>query len=262
MSLLYILRGVKNCESRSNTQHGTKITIYGRVGYKAALSVMLFTLGIAPAAFAENLKSPFLAEAVAKYGSEEAAGKAILDLGWNNLNQGDWEIARKRFEEARQLIPNDANVLWGLGAASAFQQRWNEAIDFFKAGLEKNPGHANLLADLSWAYEEKGMLDEAVVWNQKAAAAYAKITPPDPRRWKPSYNFGLIYAKKGQLENAISSLNETLQINPGLGDAYGLLAIVYYERRQYDLAAQNAAKAEEFGFRLDEEFLETLKAYQ
>ena len=30
----YILREVKNCESRSNTQHGTGITIYGRVGYE------------------------------------------------------------------------------------------------------------------------------------------------------------------------------------------------------------------------------------
>ncbi len=225
------------------------------------LLLFFFFLGIAPIAVAESVKSPFLAEAVAKYGSDEAAGKAILDLGWKNLNQGDWEVARKRFEEARQLIPNDPDVLWGLGAASAFQQRWNEAIDFFKEGLEKNPGHANLLADLSWAYEEKGMLEEAISWNQKAAAAYLKITPPDPRRWKPSYNFGLIYAKQGQLENAIASLREALQINPGLGDAYGLLAIVYYERRQYDLAAQNAVKAEELGFRLDEEFLEALKAH-
>ncbi len=29
----YILRDVKNCESRSNTQHTTGVTIYGRVGY-------------------------------------------------------------------------------------------------------------------------------------------------------------------------------------------------------------------------------------
>ena len=39
---LAILREVKNCESRSNTQHGTGITIYGRVGYKFQTAIYYY----------------------------------------------------------------------------------------------------------------------------------------------------------------------------------------------------------------------------
>ncbi len=231
-------------------------------GLRMTLSFLSLILWVSGLAYAGKVQDPFLQEAVKKYGSQEEASKAIQGLAWSYLNQGYWEIAAKRFEQAKELEPENPDIFWGLGAASSFQQKWNEAIDFFKQGLKLNPDHPNLLADLSWAYEEKGVLEEATTWNQKAKEAFAKINPPHKNRWKPSYNSGLIYAKKGQLENAVSALKEAIQINPQLGDAYGLLAIVYYERRQFDLAAQNAQKATELGFQMDEEFLEALKAHQ
>ena len=219
-----------------------------------------FMLLISPLVDAGKPQDPFLADAVKKYGGKEAAGKAIVALGWKQLNEGFWEMAVKRFHQAGELTPENPDVLWGLGAASAFQQKWDEAITQFQKGLKLDPGHANLLADLGWAYEEKGMLDEAAAWNEKAREAFAKMNPPDPHRWKPAYNSGLIHAKKGRYEEAITALNEATQINSDLGDAYGLLAIIYYERGQYDLAVQNADKAVGLGFRMDEEFLEALKS--
>jgi len=48
MKIKATLREAKNCESRSNTQHGTEITIYGRVGYNIGCLSMLVIIFIFP----------------------------------------------------------------------------------------------------------------------------------------------------------------------------------------------------------------------
>ncbi len=56
-------------------------------------------------------------------------------------------------------------------------------------------------------------------------------------------NRGVVYAKKGQYDQAISDFTRALKINPKLADAYNNWGAAYAEKGQYDQAISDCTKA-------------------
>lgn len=62
-------------------------------------------------------------------------------------------------------------------------------------------------------YQEKGQLQEAIYFYQKAIQIDSNITDA-------YYNLGTIFKRRGQLDEAITCYQKVLQINPGYIEAY------------------------------------------
>ncbi|MEM6398359.1 MAG: VWA domain-containing protein [Bacteroidota bacterium] len=80
------------------------------------------------------------------------------NLGNSLYQQGDYEEAAKRFEEAAVLSENDqdrAASLHNLGNARFEQQDYDAAIDAYKESLRNNPGDVETKTNLSIAIARK-----------------------------------------------------------------------------------------------------------
>jgi tetratricopeptide (TPR) repeat protein len=64
------------------------------------------------------------------------------------------------------------------------------------------------------------------------------------------------------LEEAFSSFQRALEINPRYGEAHYNLAVLSFEKKEYPQAVQHCDQALKFGVIVDPKFLEKLKPYR
>jgi adenylate cyclase len=108
----------------------------------------------------------------AKLGLEMASTAVRLDpndyqahwaLGWAYLYNWQHEKAMAGYLRARELNPNDAELLAEMGNLLIFVGQPKQAIDQLKEAIRLNPFHDNwYLEYLGWAYEEAGAPVEAI----------------------------------------------------------------------------------------------------
>ena len=80
-------------------------------------------------------------------------------LGWAYLYNRQHEQAMGHYLRARELNPNDTDLLAEMGDFLIFIGQPKQAIDQAKEAIRLNPLHANWYVEyLGWAYEEAGML--------------------------------------------------------------------------------------------------------
>jgi len=84
-------------------------------------------------------------------------------LGWAYLYNWEHEEATADYLRARDLNPNDAELLAEMANLLIYIGQPKQAIDQLKEAIRLNPFHENwYLEYLGWAYEEAGMPMEAV----------------------------------------------------------------------------------------------------
>ena len=84
-------------------------------------------------------------------------------LGWAYLYNRQYEQAMAHYLRARELNPNDAELLAEMGNFLIFIGQPTQAIDQVKQAIRLNPFHESWYVEyLGWAYEEAGMPKEAV----------------------------------------------------------------------------------------------------
>ncbi len=64
----------------------------------------------------------------------------------------------------------------------------------------------------------------------------------------------------GKYEEAISLYKKTIEMDPDYAKAYNNLAIIYFHKRQYELAVEYCLKSRELGF-VNDVLLEDLRPY-
>jgi TolB-like protein/class 3 adenylate cyclase/tetratricopeptide (TPR) repeat protein len=84
-------------------------------------------------------------------------------LGWAYLYNRQYEQAMAHYLRARELNPNDAELLAEMANFLIFIGQTKRAIDQVKEAIRLNPFHEGWYVEyLGWAYEEAGMPKEAV----------------------------------------------------------------------------------------------------
>jgi tetratricopeptide (TPR) repeat protein len=73
---------------------------------------------------------------------------------------------------------------------------------------------------------------------------------------------GSVYREKKKLEEAITSFQKALEINPKFAEAHYSLAVSYYEKQEYEKAIEHCDQAGKLGILVDPKFLERLKPYR
>src|SRR5204862_2166371 len=96
-----------------------------------------------------------------------------------------------------------------LGWTYSFKRDYEQAIAECRRAIEVDPDFGNPYNDIGAYLIEKGALDDAVPWLERAKSA-----PRYEPRHFPFLNLGRVYLKKGDLSQALREFSEALKIHP------------------------------------------------
>jgi len=119
-------------------------------------------------------------------------------------------IARSSFTRSRSRSTPPPRHTRSAAAPTAFRGRLDEAIDECKKAIAVDQTFGNRYNDIGSYLVNKGKLDEAIEWLEKA-----KTAPRYEPRHFPYMNQGRIYAQKGMVLRAIQEFEAALEIHAG-----------------------------------------------
>lgn len=122
--------------------------------------------------------------------------------------RGEFKEAIGCYKKSIELFPT-AEAYTFLGWTYSFMGMLDEAIAECKKAIEIGPDFGNPYNDIGAYLIEKGELDEAIPWLQKAMDAKRYES-----RMFPHYNLGRIWEMKGKYTKAVECYQQALKENP------------------------------------------------
>ena len=122
--------------------------------------------------------------------------------------KGELEEAVTLYKKSIESHPT-AEAYTFLGWTYSFMGRLDEAIEECHKAIAQDPDFGNPYNDIGAYLIEKGELDEAMTWFQKALQARRYESPAFPH-----LNLGRVHERKGQWTEAIDSYKKALALNP------------------------------------------------
>ncbi len=106
-------------------------------------------------------------------------------------------------------------VLWG-GMTVARNRVWRDDFSLWTYTVSQSPGSGYVNNEAGIVYAERGMLDEAIRYYERAV----RLSPNSALIWN---NLGKALADKGQLERAVEHYRRAIAINPQFAKAHNNL---------------------------------------
>ena len=142
---------------------------------------------------------------------DEAKRRRAIEL-WETaqLHQqaGDFDLAIRIYTTSIEEFPT-AEAFTFRGWAKSFTGRIDEAIEDCRRAIEVDPTFGNPYNDIGCYLLQKGDLEQAIPWLEKAKRSIRY----EPRHF-PFMNLGRIYAARGLLSQAIREFEGALAICP------------------------------------------------
>ena len=145
---------------------------------------------------------------VLNYEDRRERAMRYFNEAYRRQKEGDLERAESYYRRSIALYPTAEGFTF-LGWTYSMRGRLEEAITECKRALEIDPDFGNPYNDIGAYLIEKGELDEAIPWFQKAMHAKRYESPAFPH-----LNLGRVYEKKGDWTEAIASYKQALALNP------------------------------------------------
>jgi superkiller protein 3 len=130
------------------------------------------------------------------------------------INKHKYQAAVTHLQLALQDSPQFVEAYYPLGFAQAKLGNYDEAIAALNKALELKPDYKEVKDILPTVYAQKGSdlrnkkeFDEAIKCFQKALEL-------NPQNAQIYYALGVTYADKRDIEKAVQSLNQAIQLNP------------------------------------------------
>ena len=137
---------------------------------------------------------------------------------YEKQRQGELEQAVVLYKKSLEIHPT-AEAFTFLGWTYSFMGRYDDAIQECHKAIEVDPDFGNPYNDIGAYLIEKGKLDEAIPWFQKAIWA---------KRYDsycfPHFNLGRVWEMKGQWPKALAEYEMALEENPGYTLAQNAIA--------------------------------------
>ena len=143
-------------------------------------------------------------------GHEEDKREAwqLFQQAYERQMKGELEEAVTLYKKSIETHPT-AEAYTFLGWTYSFMGRLDDAIEECHKAITQDPDFGNPYNDIGAYLIEKGELDEAITWFQKAMQARRYESPAFPH-----LNLGRVYERKGQWTEAIDSYKKALALNP------------------------------------------------
>jgi protein O-GlcNAc transferase len=136
----------------------------------------------------------------------------------------------KKLKKQLQLESNNhqARQICDLGAILQEKGQLDDAITYYQKALQLNPNHAVAFYNLASAYHKKGQSEKAIIY-------YQKVLQLDQNAFAYN-NLGTILQEKGELNEAITCYKNALKLNPDYDNAYTNLGSALLETGQLNEA--------------------------
>ena len=153
-------------------------------------------------------------------------------LGWAYLYSRDYDKATASYLRARDLNPNDAELLAEMANLLIYIGQPKQAAEQLTQAIRLNPFHENWYVEyLGWAYEEAGMPLEAA----KTLEQVIGPKPGEDQLWVlPSLAAAYADTKVGRTEDARRIVKEILTLEPGFSISDTVGARPYKTKEQVD----------------------------
>ena len=149
------------------------------------------------------------------------SGEAVKDLKAVLSGQtGNAALTAKNYAEAREAylkaladLPDNAPLLMRLAAAYYGEGKADEAVNYAKKVVEKDPQDAAAWRMIAEIELQRGNLEAG-------KAALEKVPPEKVKDAQPYLNLGILLHNKKKSEEAEAALTKAIGIQPDLADAY------------------------------------------
>ncbi len=141
-------------------------------------------------------------------GKKKDEAMELFRQAYDFQRKGDFSQAVSLYRKSIELFPT-AEAYTFLGWTYSFEGKYDEAIAECRKAIQVDPDFGNPYNDIGAYLIEKGRLDEAIPWLEKAALA---------KRYDshcfPHYNLGRVWESKGDWEKALECYHNALKANP------------------------------------------------
>lgn len=189
-----------------------------------------------------------------------AAIKEIIDLGFNNHQNGNLEEAEKAYQEALALDSENPEVCNLMGVLKLQQGEIDKAVnwvekaitlmpceyyyetffqaciraglyqkiaDYEKSVLKDYPESFSLMFNLALAFKNLNK-------NKKAIEFYDRALKIDPSSYQAWFNLAHIYSVEAMYKNALSALKICKKLKPNDKETEYFLSLAYMQTKNYD----------------------------
>ncbi|MGH9845191.1 MAG: tetratricopeptide repeat protein [Blastocatellia bacterium] len=148
-------------------------------------------------------------------------------LGLSEQLTGDYERARKAFTLAGELDPNDPEPWYYLGRVYYLENFFGKAIEELQKAIRIDSRDYRPHYYLALTFEAEGRIDAAEDGYRKAIQLNLKRARPD---FSPDYNYGVLLARIGRLEESEKHLKRSNELDPAAWAPHFELGKLYLRR--------------------------------
>ncbi len=152
--------------------------------------------------------------------AEESArerARGLFEQAYQHQVKGELDQAVELYKESIEVFPT-AEAYTFLGWTYSFMGRYDDAIAECRRAIEVDPDFGNPYNDIGSYLIQKGQLEEAIPWLEKATRA-----PRYEARAFPYINLGRVYEAKRQYRLALQNYKQALREQPGNAAAWQAL---------------------------------------
>ncbi|MBL4707546.1 MAG: tetratricopeptide repeat protein [Flavobacteriales bacterium] len=169
------------------------------------------------------------------------------------LKQGQTKAAIADFKKAIETEPSFKTPYLNISQALGKENRYSEALAFLNQAIEQFP-------DYSSAYLNRGVILEKLSQAQQALESYSTAIELEPNNGTYYRYRGVYYLVHQQTEFAISDLSQAIKILQNDGLSYFLRAKAYEQKGRYAKALNDALKAKQLNYQVEDVFIEEMKS--
>jgi protein O-GlcNAc transferase len=140
-----------------------------------------------------------------------------IDYAFNEALQcqqtGELDRAKDLYLKLLQGYPQHAESLHNLGIIFAQSRNFEQAVNYFKAATEANPGNSHYFCNLATALNDLGQAEKSIEYFEKAR----QLNPQAPDIY---YNLGNALLKIAKFDQAVECYKKTIELNPNWFEAY------------------------------------------
>ena len=129
------------------------------------------------------------------------------------LREGKWGEAIPQYEKALTIVP-DAWTYSNLGTAYFWLKQYDKSTAMYEKAVAMTPNNEEFLGNLGDAYRWSGHSDQASDAYGKAISLAFKELQVNPHSATIMGDLGLLYAKKGDVTNAVQYTDQARAISP------------------------------------------------
>ena len=156
------------------------------------------------------------------------------NMGLFHLNRNNPDEAIRYFNSALALNPRYDLALNALGLAYSMKGNFEEAVRQYQNCININPALTEVHNNLGTAYQEMGLIDKA---EQEFRVAISDVNYRSKEL--PYYNLARLYLAQGKVEEALSYVEQSIEINKSFRMGYNLKGIILEGLSRYEEAIES-----------------------